>query len=89
MDIVLKAFFELTSNVDPQEDVSLLESDLPLNRRNAVIVRLGEKRILREALAVLRMDEEQANTGAKVEKEKRKRQADGEKGGKDGKKARR
>jgi SET domain-containing protein 6 len=70
-----------------QEDVSLLESEISLNRRNAVIVRLGEKRILREALVVLRKDEEHDKANVKGVKEKRKRDLDGEKEGK--KKARR
>lgn len=36
----------------------LLETDLPLNRRNAIVVRLGEKRVLHEALLRLKKSRE-------------------------------
>ena len=72
--------------METQEDNALLEKELARNRRNAVIVRLGEKRVLREALLWLRAEEEQESKEDIMEKDKRKRKNDGgDKGEKTGK----
>ena len=75
----------MLKKMETQEDKALLEKELARNRRNAVIVRLGEKRVLREALSWLRAEEERESK-EDVDKEKRKRKNDaGDKGEKTGK----
>ncbi|KIO19047.1 hypothetical protein M407DRAFT_152805 [Tulasnella calospora MUT 4182] len=55
-----------------EDDEALLQQDIPRNLRNAVIVRLGEKKILRKAVRVVDASlEELAHKGGKDKKRKR------------------
>lgn len=77
MSASLRVYFpDLTATVAyEQEDEELLkQTDLPVRRRLAVIVRLGEKRLLVGARAKLDADWPQGKAGPAAKEKKRSRE---------------
>jgi SET domain-containing protein 6 len=57
----------------PQADESLLSENLPLYKRHAVIVRVGEKKILRGTLEKLQAMQETLGANAEQDKGKKRK----------------